>query len=293
MSKEHKNNYYNESKKIIIIGAAVNVFLIALKLTAGILGNSLVLIADAFHSLSDLFSDVIIFAGIRIANKPKDDCHQFGHGKFETLSALLVCATLVGVSYGLGKTSIISLIEADYKHPTLLALIAAVISLISKELLFRATYMIGKKAKSDAIILNAWHHRSDAFSSIATIVGVAGAMGGYYMFDSIAAIIVAVLIFKLAVGFGLKAIDELVEKSIPTSLQKKIIDIVKQCEGVMGFHKLRTRKVGNHIFLDIHVLVNPELTVSKGHEIASVIKITVMDSFEEDIDVLVHIEPYK
>ncbi len=293
MSQDTQISEYSQGKNVTLLGLFLNIFLTIFKFIAGILGNSRAMVADAVHSLSDMFSDVVVLLGIKIAEKPEDKSHQFGHGKFETLSTLIVCIILLIVGIDIIYDAIVSIVQQKPSSPTLIALIGAIISIIIKEILFQITIRVGKKIESGAVIVNAWHHRSDALSSIAALIGIGGSMLGYKILDSIAAIVVAILVFIIGIQYGLKSLMELLEVSIPQEMQNKIISIVRQCNDVKDLHKLRTRKVGKKIFSDIHILVDPNLTVEEGHSIASNVKKLINESIVGDIDVIVHIEPYK
>ena len=283
---------YNLGKRNIILGLIINLALMVFKFFAGVSGDSRVMVADAIHTLSDVVSDIAAFFGIKFSCKPEDSCHQFGHGKFETLSTLTVSIILLIVAYDIGRSALFSLINYNFLKPKPIALIAAIVSIIAKEILYQVTIRVGKKINSKVLEVNAWHHRSDALSSIAATIGIIGSMIGVRALDSIAAIVVALLIFKLAIDYGKDAINELLENAIPKEMQDKILEIASLSQGVKGVHKLRTRKVGNKYFADIHVLVAPELTVKEGHDISDKVVLEVKSAIDNDINVIVHIEPF-
>ena len=288
---DYQQIYYLKGKRIVLLGLATNFSLTILKFVAATYGNSRVMMADAIHSSSDFLTDIIVLLGLKFSSRPSDRCHQFGHGKYETLSTLILSAILLVVAYETGKSAIVSIVEGQFSRPGTIALIAAAISIIVKETLFQITIRTGKKIGSSILIANAWHNRSDALSSIAALIGIGGTMIGIQMLDSIAAIAVALLILKLAIQFGWKSLSELLETSVEAEIQDRIINLSLQCEGVKDVHKLRTRKAGNRIFADIHVLVNPDLSVMKGHDIASTVRKKILFVME-NTDVIVHIEPY-
>jgi cation diffusion facilitator family transporter len=284
-------NHDVDGTKITLIGLFTNLFLAIIKFLAGTWGQSQVLIADAAHSLSDLLSDFIVLIGIKYSRKPQDECHQFGHGKFETLASLSIAVFLIFVAYGIGRSAIEVLYSKEYFVPNYLPLLAAILSIIIKEALFQFTYRQGVKIKSEILKVNAWHHRTDALSSLAALIGVAGAMFGYPILDAIAALVVAVFILKVGIDFGRKALDELLERAVPSELQNNIAEAAMNCSGVKSYHRLRTRKVGPQVFVDIHIQVDPSLTVLQGHEIAGCVKHSIIRAINAPIDVMVHIEP--
>ena len=284
---------------ITVIGAIVNVLLAALKLAAGILGHSAAMIADAVHSLSDLVSDVVVVLFVKVAAMPADEHHDFGHGKFETLSAVIVGLLLFGVSIGLLKNGADQLLDIYHgvkgEGPGLIAMIAAVVSIVAKEILFRYTKKEGQRLNAPAVIANAWHHRSDALSSIGTLVGISGAiiLGDSWRFlDPLAAVIVAVIIGKAAYDVIADAIGELLEKSLPPDQEEEILKIIMETPSIRDPHNLCTRRIGASIAIEVHIRLAADMTVHDAHEITRQVEARLRKRYGEWTHVLTHVEPY-
>lgn len=286
--------------KVTIIGSIVNALLIVIKFIAGILGRSSALIADAVHSLTDFVTDIVVLVFVRISGKPRDKEHSYGHGKFETLATLIIGVFLAAAGVGLfisGLDKVISSLQgAILPEPTWLALGVAIASIVSKELLFRYTVKIGREVKSDAVIANAWHHRSDSISSLGTMVGIGGAMffgEKWRILDPLAAVLVSVFIIKAGYDIIKPAINELLEGSLPKEQEEEIGNLISSVEGVKGFHNLHTRKIGNDIALDVHIKMDGDLPLVEAHEIASKVERKLRDNFGKDTFVNIHMEPLK
>ena len=285
--------------RITVVGAVVNVVLAALKLAAGLLGHSAAMIADAVHSLSDLVSDVVVVLFVRIAAMPADEHHDFGHGKFETLAALIVGLLLLGVSIGLFKSGAEQLRDilqgVKGEGPGLIAVVAAGVSIVTKELLYRYTKREGKRLEAPAVIANAWHHRSDALSSIGTLVGITGAivLGESWRFlDPLAAVIVAIVIGKAAYDVMADAIGEFLEKSLPKDQEEEILRIIRESEIVLDPHNLCTRRIGTAIAIEVHIRLADTMTVLEAHDVTREIEERLRDRFGEWTHVVIHVEPY-
>lgn len=287
-----------ESQKVIWVGFWLNAVLSAVKLAAGIYGHSRAVVADAIHSVSDIVTDVVVLMGVRTGNKPEDETHHYGHGKFETLSAFFLGIFLVAVGIGICFSGIKTL-GVFYRNgllprPGWIAFYAAFASILIKEALFHYTLKVGKKYNSDAMIANAWHHRSDAFSSIGTTVGVLGAIAlgeKWRILDPLAALIVSGFIIKIGVTIFLNSINELLEKSLDPHTEDRIFQIIAATDGVMNPHRLRTRKIGDRIAIDIHIEVKREKNVVQAHAIATMVEKNLRESFGKGSFVSVHIEP--
>lgn len=284
--------------KVTLTGTAVNVLLVAFKFFAGIVGKSSAMIADAVHSLSDFLSDVIVLIFIKIAGKPRDKSHSYGHGKFETLATLIIGIFLGAAGIGLMINGIEDVIRSlhgeELPRPGMIALIIAFISIISKELLYRYTVMVGKSVDSQAVIANAWHHRSDAISSIGTLIGIAGAMffgEKWRILDPAAAIIVSLLIIKSAYDIIKPAINELLEASLPQEQEKEILELVMSIPGIINVHNLRTRRIGNGIAVDFHAKMDGNLTLSEAHEKATEAEKAIKSKFGDNSIINIHMEP--
>lgn len=285
---------------VTAIGSVINILLLIFKFIAGILGRSSAMIADAVHSLSDLLTDVIIFIFVRTASKPIDHTHEYGHGKFETLATLIVGVILIIVGLGImyeGVKDCIAFFHGDRgEQPRIIALIAAVLSIILKEGAYRYTLREGKKANSPILIANAWHHRSDAYSSIATLVGVAGSMflgKNGLILDPLAAIVVSFYICKSGYDIIKDSIDELLERSLPIDTEKEIRSILKSIEGIEGVHNLKTRKIGNRIAIEAHTEMDGNITLEKAHQIATKAENQLKRKYGPKTHIGIHMEPKK
>ena len=284
--------------KVTIIGSAVNALLVAIKFLAGIVGRSSALVADAVHSLTDFITDIIVLIFVRISGKPRDEQHGYGHGKFETLATLIIGVILFFSGIGLLVNSIrliVASIEgAELPKPSPATFIVALISIIAKEILYRYTVRESKRLNSDALKANAWHHRSDALSSIGTLVGIYGAMflgQRWRILDPIAAGVVSCFIVKAGIDIIRPAVDQLLEGSLSKEETEEIAEIIKSVNGVCGFHNLRSRKVGNDIAIDVHVKMDGNMTLCEAHDIASLIEEEIRKRFGQSSMVYIHMEP--
>ncbi|MDE7402612.1 MAG: cation diffusion facilitator family transporter [Muribaculaceae bacterium] len=284
--------------KITLIGSVVNAALIVLKLIAGFIGKSSALVADAVHSLSDFISDVIVIIFVKIAGKPKDKSHDYGHGKFETLASLIIGILLIAAGVGLminGIETIIRSINGEIlARPTMLAFIVALVSIVSKEWLFRFSITKAKKLNSQAAIANAWHHRSDAISSLGTLAGIAGAMflgDKWRILDPIAAVIVSLLIIKSGYDIVKPCIEELLEASLPEEKEAKIEQLVLNVPGIKYVHNLRSRRIGNGIAVDLHAKMDGNMSLSQAHDIATAAEKAIRDVFGKNSIINIHMEP--
>lgn len=297
---DHMNTREKDIYRVTIVGTVVNALLVAVKFVAGIMGRSSALVADAVHSLTDFVSDIVVLVFVRISGKPRDAEHEYGHGKFETLATMIIGVLLIGAGIGLlingAKQVWDSLNGAVLPEPTWIALAVAFISIVSKEVLYRYTVKEGRRLNSDAVIANAWHHRSDAISSLGTMVGIAGAMffgEKWRILDPLAAVVVSFFIIKAGYDITKPAINELLESSLPKEQTNEITDIIQSVDGVKGLHNLRTRKIGNTIAFDVHVKMDGDLRLTEAHEIASRIERAIRDRYGEGSMINVHMEPLK
>lgn len=277
-----------------------NLILAALKLLAGIFARSQALIADGVHSFSDLASDAVILAALRFSSKPADDKHPYGHGKFETMASVTIALLLSGVAVGILWNGIQGLSRVargeSLSVPGLLALGAALFSILVKEGLYRYARRVGEQEKSRATVANAWHHRSDALSSVATALGTGGAIvlgKEWALLDPAAAILVSLLIFRAAYHIARQDIDELLDVALSPEEQDQIVATVRGVEGVRNAHKLRTRSVGSSVSISLHIRVNGDMTVRAAHEIATEIEEKLRARYGEDSYLSVHVEPEK
>ncbi|MGD9898823.1 MAG: cation diffusion facilitator family transporter [Calditrichaceae bacterium] len=287
-----------EAKKATWIGIIFEIILVVFKLIAGIIGHSAAMIADAIHSLSDLVTDFIVIISFHIVQKPKDKTHNYGHGKFETLSTILISIMIiiaaVGIFWG-GASKIYDTLNGEVlRRPGWIAFIAALVSVIVKEVLYQYTHRIGKWIQSDAIIANAWHHRSDAFSSIAAALGIGGAIilgDSWRVLDPLAAVLVSFLILRVAILILKNSANELAEASLSEDANTEIIEIIKSVPGATNPHNLKTRKIGNNIAIDLHIKVNPSLNIVDAHHISTLAEQRLKEEYGEDTFVSIHIEP--
>ena len=289
-----------EIYKVTLAGSLVNIILVAFKFVAGIFGRSSAMIADAVHSLSDLITDVIVIVFVRISSKPEDKGHDYGHGKYETLATLLIGVALLAVGAGIcwnGIEKIVRFFHGEsLESPGWIAFVAAIVSVVSKEVLFHYTRIIGKRYDSPAVVANAWHHRSDAFSSIGTAVGIGGAIllgEDWRVLDPLAAVIVSLFIIHVAVKQLKECIGELLERSLPDDIEQDITHIVLSCEGVSQPHHLRTRRIGSHYAIDIHVRMDGDIPLREAHDKATEIETRLKEAYGKDTYINIHVEPEK
>lgn len=278
----------------------VNILLFAFKLVAGIVGRSGAMIADAVHSASDFATDIVVLAFVRISTKPRDDDHDWGHGKYETLASLIIGVALfaVGVEILVDSAEKIAAVAAGevLPRPGVIAIIAAAVSIVAKEALYQYTMHVGRKLDSPSVIANAWHHRSDALSSIGALLGIGCAyfLGDKWRIaDPIAAIVVAALIIKVAYDLCRTALAELLEKSLPLDVENEILAIISAIPNVYKPHNLRTRRIGANIAIEVHIRVDGSMTVHASHEISREIERALRGKYGEQTAVAIHIEPLK
>jgi len=278
---------------VTVVGALVNTILILLKFFAGIFGSSQALIADAVHSVSDLFTDVVVLLGIRIGRKPPDEGHPFGHARIETLASTIVGIALITTALYLGIKASLNIYHHNEYYPTGLALIAAVVSIALKEAIFHYTVHTGRRIKSQLIIANAWHHRSDALSSVAVLLGVAGTRikPSWHILDSFAALLVSFFIVKV----GLEILRIALREFIDTAPKPEIISKIEQCaltvDGVLDTHDLRVRTSGGFYQMEIHIVVDGQLTVAEGHRIAKAVESCLVKDVDNLDRIIVHVDP--
>lgn len=273
------------------LGALTNALLMALKIAVGLAVGSVALLADGIHSLSDLASDAVVLGGLRMAQRPADHDHAYGHGKFETLAAALVALMLFGAAGWLAVEAGGDLIARVHRFPGPWPLVVAGLSIVVKEALFRRTARIARQLGSPALRANAWHHRLDGLSSVAVLLGAGAALAGWPHGDQAAALAVAVLVAWAAVQILRNAVHDLTEGALSPAEQAKVGHAVSSVPGVKGWHALRTRRGGRCAFVDLHIEVDPELCVRKAHDIASRVEQAVGGALEHKVEVVVHIEP--
>ena len=286
--------------RVTFIGFAVNLLLAGIKLAAGILGRSGAMVADAVHSFSDMATDVVVIAFAKISAKPKDEGHDYGHGKYETLATIIISLALAAVGTGILVNSIGAIrVVVDgglLPRPGTVALLAAAVSIVVKEILYRYTVREGRRVSSPSMIANAWHHRSDALSSLGTLAGIGCAyfLGDKWRIaDPIAALVVAVFIFKIAFDLIRTGLDELLERSLPEDVEEEILRVVAANPEVREPHNLRTRRIGASIAVKVHVRVDGAMSVCRSHELTEDIERRLRARFGEGTMIAIHVEPLK
>lgn len=294
MEQERERAIY----KVTIVGFVVNVLLAVGKFLAGIFGNSGAMIADAIHSASDFLTDIIVLLFVKISVKPKDECHDYGHGKYETLATVMIGIFLAITGIGILISSIekiITIIQGEsLPSPEQIALWAAAISILAKECLFQYTRRVGVKSDSPVVVANAWHHRSDALSSIGTLIGIGGAYflgGNFIILDPLAAIFVSILICKVAYDLCIPGIQELLEHSLPQEIEDEILSIVCTDPLISNPHNLKTRKIGNTYAIELHIRIPDETTIAVAHDKTDKIEKNLRQKYGEKTQVIIHVEP--
>ena len=289
-----------EISKVTLVGGAGNLLLLAFKFTAGILAHSAAMMADAVHSLSDFITDIVVLVFVGISARPQDSTHDYGHGKFETLATFFIGLALAAAAIGIvvnGAVKFASWLNGEeLAAPGTLALWAALISIVVKEILYRYTASKGRKLESPAVVANAWHHRSDALSSIAAAVGIGGAIllgKRWTVLDPLASIVVGAMLLKVAWELVKPSLGELTEKSLPDETEKEILDIICSDPAVSHPHNLRTRRIGNRIAIEVHVRMDGDMPLREAHNKASLIERKLRDRFGPQTHVTVHTEPLK
>lgn len=286
--------------RVTLIGSIVNLLLTVIKIIAGIVGKSGAMIADGIHSLSDLASDIVVLIFVPIAGRAKDKNHQYGHGKFETLATLVVSLILMFVAIRLVTNSTKSIISAlsgnILPKPGYIALVAAIISIVSKEILYQYTALVARRTNSSVCKANAWHHRSDALSSIGSLVGIGGAVilgNRWTILDPVAAVIIGLMILFVAIKMAKAPIEELMEKSLDEETEKEICNVILATEGVQNMHNLKTRRNGQSKIIDCHIRVKRTISIVEAHDIATNVEKNLKHKFGNETQTSIHIEPEK
>ena len=293
-------NRSEQASKITIYNIIGNGLLIIIKLTAGVLGKSGAMLADGLHSITDFLTDVVVLLSFKITKKPPDKAYHYGYGKFETLATLLITLTLFYVGFIIlrsGVINIYSYLRGEHIDlPKSIAIYGALISIVIKEIMYRMTIKVGKRIESQALVANAWHHRSDAFSSVAAFIGISAAVllgPSFAVLDPIVAIIVSLIVFKIALKLLYPSINELMEGRIDEEKIQLIIKVIKDNENIKGYHKLRTRQVGRLIVIDFHIELDKDLKLHVAHTIAHDIQNELKEVLGEELVANIHIEPHK
>ena len=289
-----------EIYKVTLVGGAANVFLLLIKFAAGILGHSAAMLADAVHSLSDFVTDIIVLVFIHISGKPQDKSHDYGHGKYETLATTLIGFALLMVSFGILYSGLAKIMAwwkgENLTAPGMLAFWVALLSIAVKEGIYRYTTVKARKLNSQALEANAWHHRSDALSSIGTAIGIGGAIflgQRWTVLDPLASIVVGLLIVKVSFDLLGNGIGDLTERSLPDNMEKEMLNMVSALPGVVEPHNLRTRRLGNHYAIELHIRMDGDITLREAHDKASEVERMLRERYGEETHVAVHVEPIK
>lgn len=280
-------------RQVTWAGLSANLFLAGFKLIAGIIGKSQALIADAIHSLTDLTTDIAVIAGSHYWSRPPDDDHPYGHKRLETLVTVFIGVVLLAASIGIGWKAISTLQQEHASPPGWIALVAAFVSIICKEAIYRWTAITGKRVKSPALAANAWHHRTDALSSLPVLVAVAGAKAfpSWSFLDRLGAVVVSIFILHASIKIIWPAVSELIDAGVPSETRKKIRAMALKNEDVLQVHDIRTRYISSSIQVDLHIVVAGSITVRAGHLIADDVRDRIIGEIPEVLDVIVHVDP--
>jgi cation diffusion facilitator family transporter len=284
-------NRYQQAKVITMIGAGINALLGFIKLIGGLLYNSHALVADGFHSFSDLLTDAMVLIASKYGSQDADPSHPYGHQRIETAATLILALVLILAGSGIAWDSFDEILQGSHATPNWFTIPIALLSILANEVLFQYSLDVGEKISSELIIANAWHHRSDAASSLVVLVGIIGSMLGFSYLDAVAAIFVGFMIIKMGWDYGWDSVKQLVDTAVDPVMLEVIGKTIKQVDGVQKIHQLRSRSMGKDVFVDVHVLVSPKISVSEGHFIAQIVHQTLLEKIKEVKDVTVHIDP--
>ena len=290
----------DEIARVTLAGSVVNLLLVGLKAVAGIAGHSAAMVSDAVHSLSDFITDIVVLVFVRVSARPQDEDHDYGHGKFETLATLLIGLALAAAAVGIvvsGAGKLARWLQGeDLPAPGKLALWAALVSIVAKELLFQYTRFKGRNLQSKALEANAWHHRSDALSSIGAAVGIGGAIllgDRWTVLDPLASIVVGAMLVKVAWDLLGPSFGELTDSSLPADTEQEMLEIIQGVPGVEDPHNLRTRRIGSRIAAEVHIRLEGSQTLEEAHEKATEVERRFKDRFGAQSHIIVHMEPVK
>jgi cation diffusion facilitator family transporter len=290
------NDFQKVVNRVSMVSIVGNVVLSLFKLVAGIVAHSNAMISDAIHSASDVFSTVVVVIGVKLASKEADKEHPYGHERLECVAAILLSVVLLITGLGIGKNALQNILSGSYSElavPGILALLAAVISIVAKELMFWYTKINAKRIDSSALMADAWHHRSDAFSSVGALIGILGARMGFPVMDSVASLVIFVFIAKAAYDIFMDAVDKMVDHSCDEETEQQIYDCIMKNEEVLGIDLLHTRIFGNKIYVDIEIALDGSYTLNKAHEIAEMVHDDIERNFPKVKHIMVHVNPQK
>jgi cation diffusion facilitator family transporter len=280
-----------EIERVTWIGVGAEVLLTLAKLIGGKATGSIALLADGVHSLSDLVTDLVVILTTRLGARPPDEDHPWGHGKFETLGALLVSVAIIVAGAKIAWEAGSAMARGEFRVPGPAVLVIAFLSIVVKEVLFRMTLSVGRKTGSPSCVANAWHHRSDAISSVVVLISCLAGLAGFAQADQVAGLIVGLMVATIGVRFGGRSLRELLEGSADEAVQAEIGRILQSMESVRGWHQLRTRQVGRELHVDVHVVVSPDLSVGEGHDVAHDVEDRIRGALVRPCNVIVHIDP--
>jgi cation diffusion facilitator family transporter len=291
-----EDNFQKVVNKVSMVSIVGNVVLSLFKLVAGIVAHSNAMISDAIHSASDVFSTVVVVIGVKLASKEADKEHPYGHERLECVAAILLSVVLLITGLGIGKSALQNILSGSYSElavPGVLALLAAILSIVAKELMFWYTKINAKRIDSSALMADAWHHRSDAFSSVGALIGIVGARMGFPVMDSVASLVIFVFIAKAAYDIFMDAVDKMVDHSCDEETEQQIYDCIMKNEEVLGIDLLHTRIFGNKIYVDIEIALDGSYTLNKAHEIAEMVHDDIEQNFPKVKHIMVHVNPQK
>jgi cation diffusion facilitator family transporter len=284
-------NEVDRGIRVTVWGLVLNLVLMGVKLAVGLVVGSAALVADAVHSISDLSTDIVVLLGIRISSRPADESHAYGHGRFETMATSIIGTILVGAGFFIAWKAGLALYRQEVNIPGYPVVVVAVISIVSKEVIYRVTERVARSLHSSALHANAWHHRTDALSSLAVLLGGIAGLAGWGHGDQLAAVVVGVMVGLVGLNALWKVFIELTEGSVSAIERESIIGAINGVPGVKSWHRLRTRLVGREVFMDVHVQVEAGLTVAEGHSICSNVENAIVHSLDRAVNIVVHCEP--
>jgi cation diffusion facilitator family transporter len=291
---KNEQDFEKAAMRVSTVSIVTNVVLTVLKLLAGIIANSGAMISDAIHSASDVFSTIVVIIGIKISSKESDKDHPYGHERLECVAAIVLATILAATGLGIGYTAVSKIVGGNYENlavPGMLALAAAIVSILTKEGLYRYTVIYAKKIDSSALMADAWHHRSDALSSVGALIGIAGARMGFAILDPIASAVICIFIEKAAYDIFMDAVDKMVDKACDEETESKLRACVIQEQGVQGIDLLHTRVFGNKIYVDVEISVDGNMPLREAHAIAERVHNSIEKSFPKVKHIMVHVNP--
>ena len=288
----HKHTHrYKEAKKVTLIGAGKNIILGLLKVFGGVWYSSSSLLADGIHSFADLLTDMMVLVASKYGSQEADSSHPYGHQKIETAATTLLAVLLILAGIGIAWDAIYIMISQKIQTPKFYSLIIIIFSIIANEILFLATKKVGHAIKSDLLLANAWHHRSDSAASFVVLIGIIGSLVGYKFFDPIAALFVGAFVIKMGAEYGWESMKQLVDTTVDIEQVKEIENAIQNMDGVRKLHQLRTRMMGQDLFIDVHILVDSYISVSEGHHIAQLVHNKLLKQYPMIKDVVIHVDP--